>query len=151
IASQVYLLSFVSQGMWNPFFNPWTFSYAILPIVLAGFWIWIFHGRVMGLVMLGAGSVLSSPNPFWAEEAVLLVGPVFLACWWFFRKNFAVKLVAGRLLLCVGSVLLANLFWILPVLVQYQLGTAFYSQARIPLSFDSLLYHSIGYTLLDVF
>src|SRR5207245_2891737 len=124
---------------------------AILPIVLAGVWIWVFHGRIMGLVMLGVGSVLSSPNPFWSEEAVLLVGPLFLVCCWYFRKNFTTKNLIGRTLLCVGSVLLANLYWILPVLIQYQLGTAFYSQARIPLSFDSLLYHSIGYTLLDVF
>jgi hypothetical protein len=150
VASQIYLLSFVSQGLWNPFFNPWTFSYAILPIVLAGFWIWVFYGRAMGLVMLSVGSVLSAPNPFWAEEAVLLVGPLFFACWWHFRKDLTVKIVTGRLLFCAGGLLLANLFWILPVLIQYQLGTASYSQARIPLSFDSLLDHSTGFTLLDV-
>jgi hypothetical protein len=150
VASQVYLFSFVNQGLWNPFFNPWTFSYAILPLVLAGFWIWIFHGRLLGLVILGVGSVLSSPNPFWTEEAVLLVGPLFLACWWYLRKELTGKIVAGRLLLGLGSVLLANLFWILPVLLQYQLGTAIYSRARIPLSFDGMLGASRGFTLLDV-
>ncbi len=150
VASQVYLLSFVSQGLWNPFFNPWTFSYAILPFVLAGFWIWIFHGRVLGLVILGVGSVLSSPNPFWILETVLLVGPLFFACWWSLRKDLPGKIAVGRLLLSVGSVLLANLFWILPVLIQYQLGTAAYSQARIPLRFDSVLNASKGFTLLDV-
>ncbi len=36
MASQVYLLSFANNGLWN-IFTPWTFSYAILPLVLAGF------------------------------------------------------------------------------------------------------------------
>ncbi len=150
IASQVYQLSFVNQGLSNPFFNPWTVSYAILPLVLAGFWIWIFHGRVRGLIILGVGTVLSAPNPFWIEEAILLVGPPFLAYSLYLRRHLIRKVVVGRLLISVSSVALANLFWILPVLLQYQLGTASYSLARIPVSFDRVVGASRGFTLLDV-
>ena len=150
IASQVYLLSFVNPGLSNPFFNPWTVSYAILPLVLAGFWIWIFHGRVLGLIILGVGTALSSPNPFWIEEAILLVGPPFLAYSFYLRKHLTKKVVVGRLLILGSSVALINLFWIVPVLFQYQLGTASYSLARIPVSFDGLVGASRGFTLLDV-
>jgi hypothetical protein len=150
IASQVYLLSFVNQGLWNPMFNPWTFSYAILPLVLAGFWIWIFYGRVLGLIILGVGTVLSAPNPFWIEEAILLVVPPFLAYSLYLRRHLIAKIVIGRLAISISSVALANLFWILPVLFQYQLGTASYSIARRPLSFDSLVSASRGFGLLDV-
>lgn len=150
VASQVYLLSFVNQGLWNPFFNPWTFSYAILPLVLAGFWMWVFHARFLGLIILAVSTILSSPNPFWIEEAVLLVGPPFLAYSLKLRKQLRVGALTRRILVGIGSVTVANLFWILPVSIQYYTGTATYSFARIPFTLDGAVAASRGYNLLDV-
>ena len=148
-ASQAYELSFVNGNLTDPM-NPWGMAYIALPLLFMGWWLIIVEGKRSGAGLLVLGSLISSMNPFWIEELVIVSAPVLLIYLPVLLQKVGYRVSLTRFGVAFAALVVANLFWIVPLAYEYHAGVAGYSPSNQPFSLESVEYLSEGYRLIDV-
>jgi hypothetical protein len=149
VASQVYELSFVNSSLTVPL-NPWSFDYIALPLIIIGLLLYITEGKKIYLIIAGLATIISTLNPFWIEEFVLIFLPLIIFNIPRILRRIGTMGILLRMSSAVLYITIANAFWIVPLYVQYHIGIASYSLTNNPLSFGLLIFQSRGFYLEDI-